>query len=110
MLALFKLALDPAYKEYKKEAADNPVVQNLVTEILYKGSAGSYDIFRGLYNIVSFIGNNNATPIYSVPAQLLHNAWSFITDDKDLGTIFTTNTGIGRSFKDTYKLYKSQKE
>lgn len=110
MLALFKLALDPAYKEHKKEAADNPAIQNLVTEILYKGSAGSYDIFKGLYNVVGFVGNNNATPIYSVPAQLLHNTWSFVTDDKDLGTIFTTNTGIGRSFKDTYKLYKSSQE
>ncbi len=110
MLALFKLALDPAYKDYKKEAKDNPVIQNLVTEILYKGSSKSYDTFRGLYNVVEFIGNNNATPIYSVPAQLMRNAYSFITDDKDLGTIFTTNTGIGRSFRDTYKLYKSSQE
>lgn len=110
MLALFKLALDPAYKDYKKEAKDNPVIQNLVTEILYKGSSKSYDTFRGLYNVVDFIGNNSATPIYSVPAQLMSNAYSFITDDKDLGTIFTTNTGIGRSFKDTYKLYKSSQQ
>lgn len=107
LMALFKLALDPAYKEHKKEAADNPVIQNLVTEILYKGGSRSYDTFKGLYNVIDFIGNNNATPIYSVPSQLLHNAWSFVTDDKDLGTIFTTNTGIGRSFKDTYKIYRS---
>lgn len=26
MLALFKLALDPAYEEHKKEAADNSVI------------------------------------------------------------------------------------
>lgn len=110
LLSLFKLALDPAYKDYKKEAKDNPVVQNLATEILYKGSSKSYDTFRGLYNVVDFVGNNSATPIYSVPAQLMRNAYSFITDGKDLGTIFTTNTGIGRSFKDTYKLYRSSQQ
>lgn len=106
MLSLFKLALDPAYANYKKEAKDHPIVQNLATEILYKGSAKSYDTFKGLYNVLDFIGNNSATPIYSVPAQLMRNAYSFITDGKDLGTIFTTNTGIGRSFRDTYKIYK----
>lgn len=111
LAGLFKLALDPAYKEHKKEAKadpmNNPVMKNLAVEILYKGSGKSYDTFKGLFNIIDFVGSNSATPIYSVPSELIHNAVSFVTDSKDFGTIFTTQTGIGRSFRDTYKLYRT---
>ena len=41
--SLFGLLLTPAYKEHKKTAADNPVIVNLLTEILYKSSSRSYD-------------------------------------------------------------------
>lgn len=41
--SLFSLLLTPAYKEHKKTAADNPVLVNLLTEILYKSSSRSYD-------------------------------------------------------------------
>lgn len=66
MFGLFKYIFDPAYKDHKS-AKNNPVMYNLATEILYKSSSRSYDTFHGLYNVIDFIGNNNATPIYSVP-------------------------------------------
>lgn len=109
MMLLFKLALDPAYKEHKKNAEDNPLLVNWSEELLYKGSRGAWDIFMGPINVIKFIGQDSATPIYSVPAQLLRNTYTTITGDKTVGNLVVTNTGIGRSFKDTYNIYiKSQ--
>lgn len=64
---LFGLALDPAYKEHKKNAADNPVVMNLVTEILYKSSSRAYDQYKGPMNVIQFFGENMNPPFYSTP-------------------------------------------
>lgn len=111
MWLLFTLALDPAYKEHKKNAENNPLLVNWSEELLYKGSKGAWDIFTGPINIIKFIGQDSATPIYSVPAQLMRNTYETITGDKTIGNMFVTNTGIGRSFKDTYNIYiKSLKE
>lgn len=65
--ALFGLALDPAYKEHKKNAADNPVIMNLVTEILYKSSSRAYDQYKGPMNVIQFFGENMNPPFYSTP-------------------------------------------
>lgn len=107
LLALLFKSLSVEYKEYKKEAEKNPVVQNLITEILYKGTSKSYDTFLGLYNLVGFIGDNRATPIYSVPVELFKNVINNITGDKSFDTLLLNNTGFGRSFKDTYNIYKN---
>ncbi len=50
--SLFGLLLTPAYKEHKKTAADNPVLVNLLTEILYKASSRSYDQYKGPINVI----------------------------------------------------------
>jgi len=49
---LFKCALDPAYKEYKKDMKHHSAVQNAITEVLYKSSSRSYDGFGGLLNVI----------------------------------------------------------
>jgi hypothetical protein len=48
----FKLAADPAYKDYKKTMKDNPVLVNLLTEVLYKSSSRAYDDFKGPLNVL----------------------------------------------------------
>ena len=107
---LFKLVLSGEYDKYKKTAEDNPVLQNLITEILYKGTSRSYDTFKGLYNLIDFIGNNNATPIYSVPTEIIRNTFNTITGDKSFDVLLINGTGFGRSFKDTYNIYKKSHE
>jgi hypothetical protein len=63
-LMLFKLIFDPAYKDYKKEMKNNPVIANLMTEILYKSSGRMYDSFAGPLNIIEYFGENTNPPIY----------------------------------------------
>lgn len=108
---LFKLALDPAYKEHKKTAADNPVVVNLVTEILYKSSSRAYDQYKGPMNVIQFFGENMNPPFYSTPVQVLNEAGQAIMGQKSWKYLIFDNTGLTRSFKDTGFAYiKSQQE
>lgn len=107
---LFKAILSGEYEKYKKTAKDNPVLQNLIIEILYKSTSRSYDSFLGLYNVINFIGRNSATPVYSVPTELLHNFFDIVFGEKSLETLLINNTGFGRSFKDTYKAYKKSQQ
>lgn len=108
---LFKLALDPAYKEHKKTAADNPVVVNLVTEILYKSSSRAYDQYKGPMNVIQFFGENMNPPFYSTPVQVLSEAGQALVGQKSWKYLLFDNTGLTRSFKDTGFAYiKSQQE
>lgn len=109
--ALFGLALDPAYKEHKKNAADNPVIMNLVTEILYKSSSRAYDQYKGPMNVIQFFGENMNPPFYSTPVQVLNEAGQAIMGQKSWKYLIFDNTGLTRSFKDTGFAYiKSQQE
>lgn len=65
---LFKLAITPQYKEYKKEMAEHGVLENLLTEILYKASSRSFDQYKGIINVMQFFGENMNPPFYSMPA------------------------------------------
>lgn len=65
---LFKLAITPRYKEYKKEMAEHGVLENLLTEILYKSSSRSFDQYKGIINVMQFFGENMNPPFYSMPA------------------------------------------
>lgn len=42
-LMIFKLAITPKYKEYKKSMEDNPLLANIITEVLYKSTSRAYD-------------------------------------------------------------------
>jgi len=66
MFSAFTFALDPAYKEYKKDMKNNPVFANLATEIFYKAGSRSYDSFRGPLNFKDWLGDNTASPMYEV--------------------------------------------
>ena len=62
---LFELIGNPAYKDYKKTMKDNPVLVNLLTEILYKSSSRAYDDFKGPLNVLQYFGENLNPPVYS---------------------------------------------
>lgn len=103
-LLLFKAALDADwYKEQKKEMKNNSLIQNLITEILYKSSSRAYDSFMGPINIIQQLGDNMNPPYYSAPLKLLQDTYSTIFGEKQFVTLMTDNLGIARAFKDTYK-------
>lgn len=106
---LFSLVLDPAYKNYKKNMKDTPVVANAMTEILYKSLSRSHDQFKGPLNVIEFLGTNMNPPIYSQPISLMTDMGKTIFGDKEWSYALVNATGITRSFKDTYNGFiKSQ--
>lgn len=110
LATLFKYAITPEYKEYKKGMQDNPVLQNLVTEILYKSTSRSYDQFKGPLNILQFFGENMNPPFYSTPVQVFKETGEVLFGDKSWKYLVFDNTGFGRSAKDTYKAYRKSQE
>lgn len=106
---LFGAILNPAYKDYKKNMKDNPVLQNLLAEILYKGSSRAYSQFNGPINIIEFFGENMNPPYYTAPVQVIKDAWTGLIGDKSWKYLLFDNTGLTRTFKDTAFAYiKSQ--
>ena len=103
--SLFKFLLDPAYKEHKKTAADNPVLVNLVTEIVYKSSSRAYDQYKGLINVVQHFGEDSNALVYTVPQQIITEAMQALIGKKSWKYLLFDNTGFTRSFKDTAFAY-----
>lgn len=100
--SLFKLLLDPAYKEHKKTAQDNPVILNLITEIIYKGSSKAYDQYKGLINVVQHFGEDSNALVYTIPFQIINDAMSYLLGEKSWKYLLFDNTGFTRSFRDTF--------
>lgn len=101
MSLLFSLLFSPLYREHKKNMKDNPVIANLLTEILYKSWSRSYDSFTGPVNIIQFFGENTNPPFYSNSIQLIKDALSVTFGDKSFKYLLFNQTGFTRSFKDT---------
>ena len=108
-MVLIKLALSTEYEDYKKTMKDNPVIQNLITEVMYKSTSRAWDSFQGPLNIVNFVGENMNPPIYQIPMKLISDTGRFLFGEKTFLSLVTGNLAIGRSYKDTYNAYlKSQ--
>lgn len=101
MSLLFSLLFSPMYKDYKKTMVDNPVIVNLLTEILYKAGSRSFDSFMGPLNFIQFFGENMNPPFYSYPVQVAKDAASVAFGDKSFKYLLFNQTGVTRSFKDT---------
>ena len=109
LMSLFKLIFSPAYADYKKTMPDNPVLVNLLTEILYKSTSRSYDQFKGPINVIQYFGENMNPPFYSAPANLIKQTGGALFGDKSWKYVIFNNTGFTRSMKDTGFAYiKSQ--
>ena len=109
---LFALVFSPKYKEYKKDMDKNPIVTNLLVEILYKSSSRSFDSFGGPINIIEFVGENTNPPIYQVPVKLLQDTWRWRLGfgEKSFGQVVTGNFAIARAYRDTYNAYRKANE
>jgi len=110
MFSLFKFALDPAYKDFKKEMKNNPVPMNLMTEIFYKAGSRSYDSFRGPLNFKDWLGDNTASPMYEVNMKLVQDAFKFVSGNKKATDILVGNFAVARTGKDTYNAWKKAQE
>lgn len=108
---LFKLAISPAYKEYKKNMDKNPVVVNMATELVYKSTSRSYDQYKGPVNIIQFFGENMNPPTYSQPTQLISDAVQTLIGDKSFKYLLFDSSGLTRSFKDSgFAFIKAQQQ
>ena len=110
MFIAFKFALDPAYKDYKKDMKNNPVLANLATEIFYKAGSRSYDSFRGPLNFKDWLGDNTASPMYEVNLKVAQDALKVVTGRKSLPDAFMGNFAVARAGKDTYNAWKKAQE
>lgn len=108
---LFKLAVTPQYQDYKKTMDENPVVVNMLTELVYKSTSRAYDQYKGPVNIIQFFGENMNPPTYSQPTQLISDAVQSLLGDKSWKYLLFDSSGLTRSFKDSGFAYiKSMQE
>lgn len=109
-LVLINLALSDQYKDYKKTMRDNPVIQNLVVEVLYKSTSRAWDSFQGPLNVINFVGENMNPPVYQIPVKLATDTGKFLFGEKTFGQLITGNVAVARSYNDTYNAWlKNQK-
>ena len=110
MFLLFTFALDPLYKDYKKEMPDEPILANLTAEIMYKSSKRSYDTFANLWNFKDWLGDNTASPIYETNLKVGREALKVLAGKQNLSDAFVNNIALARSGKDTYNAWKKAQE
>ena len=89
---------------------DNPVIQNLVVEVLYKSTSRAWDSFQGPLNVINFVGENMNPPVYQIPVKLATDTGKFLFGEKTFGQLITGNVAVARSYNDTYNAWlKNQK-
>lgn len=109
--ALFGFIFGPAYKEHKKQAKDNPLLVNMITELLYKSSSRAYSQYAGPVNVIQFFGENMNPPYYTAPVQWINEGMQALVGNKSWKYLIFDGTGLTRSFKDSAFAYiKSAQE
>lgn len=101
--AIFKLAIGPAYSDYKKTMKDHTIVENAIAEILYKSSSRSYDGFGGPISLIQYLGENTNPPPYALSTKLITDISKVAFGDKTISSFLTGDFALFRSFQDTYK-------
>lgn len=100
-MAFFKLAISPAYTEYKKTMKDESVVQNAIVEVMYKSSSNSYDGFMGPIAPIQYLGGNTNPPAYALSTKVSGDLFKFVFGDKTFIQLASGNIATIRTFKDT---------
>lgn len=105
MSMLYKFVIDPAYQEHKKKRKAENLLANALEDILYRGTANSYDGFRGPYNVLDSFGNNMNPPAYKVTTKMASDVARFTFGDKTFGQLVTQNVPVIRSLRTAYDQY-----
>lgn len=101
---LFEFVVDPTYKDLVKNRNKKELLVNSLEDILYKGTASSYDGFKGPLNIIQTYGNNNP-PAYKVTTKMMTDITKTVIGKKTLGQLLTQNVPVLRSFRTAYEAY-----
>lgn len=103
--ALFKLAIQPAYKDFTKnqEKEGYNAVSNAIAEVLYKSTSRSYDGFAGPLSLFEFLGENTNPPAYKLSLKIPKDIFNFIFGEKTFGELITGNIPLFKSVQGTYK-------
>ena len=96
---VYKFALTPGFKEFKKGMKERDLLTNAFVELMYKSSSSSYDSFKGLYNIVDYIGNADGTPIYKQNMRLLHDLTKATLGDASVWDAYKGNIAVFKNFQ-----------
>lgn len=105
MASLFHWGITPAYNELKKNRPHDDFLMNSFEDIVYKGTASSYDGFKGPVNIVTTYGENMNPPAYKVTTKMVTDVFKTTFGDKTLGQLLTQNIPLLRSFRHAYDAY-----
>lgn len=103
---LFEGIIDPAYKEHKKSGDGQNVLTNAVIELLYKGSASSFEEFKGPFPILDYVMNNTSPASVKWGAKVYNDIGGFLFGDTTFGELVTKSQALPRSLQDTYKMYQ----
>ena len=96
---LFKLALDPMYKDEKKKYKDQSLVANIMCELAFRPLKPATDSLYGPINIIQYLGSQTDPPIYNVPLKAISSAFQTAFGDKTFMQFATGNFAIVRLFK-----------
>lgn len=89
MASLFHWVITPAYNELKKNRPHDDFLMNSFEDIVYKGTASSYDGFKGPINIITTYGENMNPPAYKVTTKMVTDVLKTTFGDKTLGQLLT---------------------
>lgn len=102
---LFKFALTPAYKEFKKGMKEREVLTNAAVELLYKSSSRSYDGFRGIWNVWEYLGENTNPPIWSQNIKIMTDLGKMTFGDKPFNDVLNGSVAVFKTAQDTWRAY-----
>lgn len=100
---IFRFALSPAYKEFKKGMKERNVAINAGVELLYKASSRSYDGFRGIYNVFEYLGENTNPPVYTQNIKIIRDLGRTVVGDRTIADMLNGDVAVFRSFQDTWR-------
>lgn len=102
---LFKMAITPWYKEHKKESDGDAIIINYLTEVLYKASKTSYDVFKGPFNVIEYLGTSTNPASYKLQEKLVIDLGKVVMGKKTFGQFAMGTQALLRSGQDTYKMW-----
>lgn len=95
-----KLALEPMYKDYKKEMPEHSLFQNALAEIMYGSISKSGDSFNGPVGLLTHIGTSNP-PQYKATLNLITNIGQATFGSRTWTSVLTNNIALARPLKYT---------
>ena len=103
--SLYAYVVDPWYEDLKKNRDHKDFLCNTFEDVVYKGTASSYDGFRGPWNVIDSFGNNMNPPAYKVTTKMATDSVKTVFGDKTFGQLITQNAPLLRSFRTAYDTY-----